>query len=95
MQGEMNYWNNKHYITVCFDKLEPYKFHLTKLRDILYALNLAFKIIKKKKKQWINVVCMCMYFLFDVPLVPPVKTHQFYNMMQPLFSSTPAIKVED
>lgn len=36
-----------------------------------------------------------MYFLFDVPLVPPVKTHQFYNMMQPLFSSTPAIKVED
>lgn len=49
MQGEMNYWNNKHYITVCFDKLEPYKFHLTKLRDILYALNLAFKIKKKKK----------------------------------------------
>lgn len=86
MQGEMNYWNNKHYITVCFDKLEPYKFHLTKLRDMLYALNLAFKIIKKKK---------AMYFLFDVPLVPPVKTHQFYNMMQPLFSSTPAIKVED
>lgn len=86
MQGEMNYWNNKHYITVCFDKLEPYKCHLKKLRDIIYTLDYkpnstaAFKLIKKQ-------------FSFDVPQVPPLKTHQFYNMMQPLFSSTPAINL--
>lgn len=88
MQGEMNYWNNKHYITVCFDKLEPYKCHLKKLRDIFYTLDYkpnstaAFKLIKKQ-------------FSFDVPQVPPLKTHQVYNMMQLLFSSTPAIRVEE
>lgn len=84
MQGEMNYWNNKHYITVCFDKLEPYKCHLKKLRDIIYTLD--YKP---------NSTAAFKLFSFDVPEVPPLKTRQVYNMMQLLFSSTPAIRVEE
>lgn len=57
----MNYWNNKYYIIVCFDKLELYKFYLIKLRDILYVLNLVFKIIKKKKKS--NGLMLYVFFV--------------------------------
>lgn len=56
----MNYWNNKYYIIVCFDKLELYKFYLIKLRDILYVLNLDFKIIKKKSS---NGLMLYVFFV--------------------------------
>lgn len=51
----MNYWNNKYYIIVCFDKLELYKCYLKKLRDIIYILDYKF-----------NFIVVFKLFFFDV-----------------------------